>query len=91
MGENETFDPGRLRAEGWQRRSVASEPRLGEAVAAYRSLGYEVLLVPVLREGVGEGAAACTACLEAGEDPHRYQVIYTREKAGAPDEGEELF
>jgi hypothetical protein len=90
VAEDNIFDPERLRAEGWQRRSVASEPRLGEAAAAYRSLGYEVRLVPVLQEGAGEGAA-CTVCLEAGDDPHRYQVIYTRKGAGAPDEAGELF
>lgn len=92
MGENESFDPARLLAEGWQRQSVASEPRLGEAVATYRSLGYEVLLVPVLQECAGEGSAGtCTACFGAGEDPDRYQVIYTRRTGGSRVEMEDLF
>lgn len=90
MDANVAFDPERLRAQGWQRRSVASEPRLGEAVAAYRSLGYEVLLVPALQEGVGDGGA-CTACLEAQQDPHGIQVIYTRRKAGGGGEADDLF
>ncbi len=68
------FDPARLEAEGWTRRNVVSEPRLGEAVDLYRALGLEVLLVPV-REG---GDGSCTACFSADEDPDRYRVIYTR-------------
>ncbi len=69
-------DPARLKAEGWTRRNVASEPRLGEAVDLYRSLGLEVLLVPVrIRDGAD---GSCTACFSADADPDRYQVIYTR-------------
>ncbi len=68
-----------LAAEGWTRRSVASEPRLGEAVALYAALGYEVRLVPLCEDGGdGEGEAACTACYAADPDPGRHRVIYTR-------------
>ena len=35
-----------LRA-GWERRFVASEPRLAEAVELYESIGFEVLLDPL--------------------------------------------
>lgn len=76
-------DQGELAAAGWRRRNVASEPRLSESVGLYRSLGYEVLLVPAARvRGAGGLEGSCTACLEAGGDPERDQVIYTRPKAG---------
>lgn len=88
MGEQRAFDSRELSAAGWRRRSVASEPRLGEAVAMYRNLGYEVLLVPLLREDPG---GSCTACFDADASPERYQVIYTRPKEGAQDETDDLF
>jgi len=76
------FDPQVLAAQGWRRQSVASEPRLSEAVELYRSLGQEVLLVPVLREcTVDGGAGTCTTCFGEDDDPDRFQVIYTRPKA----------
>ena len=62
-----------LESEGWTRRTVADEPRLGEAAELYRSLGYEVLLEP-LKSHMDE--ETCTSCLDA--DPERYRVIYTR-------------
>ena len=75
----EPVDPKNLIAEGWIRQSVASEPRLGEAVELYESLGFEVLLIPVLSECASEGGAGtCTACFGADENPDRYKVIYTR-------------
>ena len=82
------------RTEGWQRQSVASEPRLSEAVELYESLGFDVLLVPVLEECSSEGAdGTCTACFGADADPSRFKVIYTRPGATAgsalPDEAPE--
>lgn len=68
-----------LAAEGWTRRSVASEPRLGEVADLYRSLGFEVLLVPVA-EVDDEGA--CAVCF--GPDADRHRVIYTRPASQAP-------
>lgn len=86
------MDPKQLAAEGWTRQSVASEPRLSEAVQTYESLGFEVLLVPVLQEcGSGGGAGSCTACFGADENPDRYQVIYTRPGQGAAGENDALF
>ncbi|GAB4287333.1 MAG: hypothetical protein Kow0092_40380 [Deferrisomatales bacterium] len=77
--DDEAFDGDRLAAEGWTRRSVASEPRLSEAVRTYESLGFEVLLVPVAAECAAEGReGTCTACFDADDDPERYRVIYTR-------------
>lgn len=92
MSERARVDPRGLRAQGWQRRNVAAEPQLGEAVALYRSLGHEVLLVPVLAECAAEGdAGSCTACFGADGDPERYQVIYTRPAGDAGGGAEELF
>ena len=80
---------GDLAAEGWTRRSVASEPRLSEAVGMYETLGLEVLLVPVLRESASEGVAGgCTSCFGADENPDRFQVIYTRPKVGRKGDNE---
>lgn len=85
------MDPRTLVEDGWTRQNVASEPRLGEAVEAYRKLGFEVLLVPVLEECRAEGEpGTCTACFGAGEDSTRYQVIYTRRRAG-PCEDDDPF
>ena len=92
MGERRFFDVRELSAAGWRRRSVAAEPRLSEAAEMYRSLGYEVLLVPVLGEGAADGGdGSCTACFEADAYPERYQVIYTRPMEGATDETDDLF
>ena len=77
--------------EGWQRQSVASEPRLSEAVELYESLGFEILLVPVLQECSSGGAeGTCTACFGADEDPERLKVIYTRPKIIAAGDDEPL-
>lgn len=86
------MDLEKLVDEGWQRQSVASEPRLSEVVRTYEGLGFEVLLVPVLDQCEAEGGAgACTACFSADDDPNRYQVIYTRPRGGGQDPLEELF
>lgn len=65
-----------LERQGWTRRNVACEPRLGEAAELYRSLGLEVRLVPLGQLDRGEGEASCAACFE--DDPLRHQVIFTR-------------
>jgi len=63
----------RLTAEGWVRQFSASEPRLSEAVASYRELGFEVRLEPVeLRPPDG----SCRSCLI--DCPDHVKVIYTR-------------
>ncbi|WP_025323410.1 hypothetical protein [Deferrisoma camini] len=73
-------DPAELEQAGWVRRSVASEPRLSEIVETYRSLGYEVRLLPAAAVcGSGKEGAACTACFDGDPDPNRYQVVLTRE------------
>lgn len=72
----------KLADEGWQRQHVDCDPRLREAVETYESLGFEVLLVPVLAVCASEGqSGTCTACFEADSDPEKYKVIYTRKRA----------
>jgi hypothetical protein len=71
-----------LVAEGWERRFVAMEPRLSEAVQLYEEIGFEVLLDPLPTEvelkGAGCEESGCTACFDA--DRERYRIIYTRAK-----------
>jgi len=63
--------------EGWKRRMVASEPRLSEIVEMYKSLGFEVKLVPLD---------------PSDPEAERTKVVYTRPKPGkGPDEDEGLF
>lgn len=69
-----------LAAEGWVRKSVATEPRLGEIAALYRELGMEVLLVPLLELcGLEDDSGGCATCIEGDADPGRYKVVFTRE------------
>jgi hypothetical protein len=60
-----------LKKEGWEKRFTMDEPRLSEAVAQYKEIGFEVLLEPV-----DTSSEECTSCLTAMSD--RYKTIYTR-------------
>lgn len=71
------MDTAKLKAEGWTRRSVASEPRLSEIVTLYEELGLEVLLVPAL-DGAEE--ADCVECFSAEAGPTGAKIVYTRER-----------
>ena len=62
----------KLAVEGWERRSVLSEPRLSEVVQEYQELGFEVRLEPVTS---GDPESGCDACFTP-EDGAR--IIYTR-------------
>jgi len=62
-----------LKAQGWERKFAASEPRLSEAREEYAVLGFEVLLEPAVPLAEGDD---CAACLEDDLSPVR--VIYTR-------------
>lgn len=78
--------------EGWRRRTVASEPRLGEIVELYRSLGFEVRLEPVGPDDPYWDEDGCTVCLEDPSARETVRVVYTRRGPAAPkDEGEDLF
>lgn len=71
-----------LLGAGWEKRFVASGPRLQEAVELYGEIGFEVLLEPLPAEGELKDAACeesgCTACFDV--DRERYRIIYTRAK-----------
>jgi hypothetical protein len=73
-----------LKGQGWEKRFIASEPRLSEAVELYRSIGFDVLLEPLPDEKElekdGCSASGCTACFEAGKE--RYRIIFTRARKG---------
>ena len=62
-----------LVGEGWERRSILSEPRLSEAVEMYEELGFEVRVEPVDLECMDEDCKECFV----GED---CRVIYTRKR-----------
>lgn len=71
-----------LKAKGWRKQFMADEPRLSEAVAEYRDLGFEVHLEevdPVTRQQ-GSG---CTFCFEMPEVAAQFKIIFTRKAPGA--------
>ena len=69
-----------LVGEDWERRFVATEPRLQEAVELYESIGFDVLLEPLPTEeelkGAGCEERGCAACFDV--DRGRYKIIYTK-------------
>jgi hypothetical protein len=71
-----------LLAEGWERRFIANEPRLAEAVQLYQEIGFDVLLEPLPTDeelkGAGCEESGCTECFDV--DRERYRIIYTRVK-----------
>ena len=85
----------RLRKEGWNKRFVANEPRLSEAVEMYREAGFEVHLEPLSEEPecdscVGdEEVDNCRICFEGTED--QYKIIFTRAKEGISESEDNLF
>jgi hypothetical protein len=66
-----------LLAQGWVRQFLADEPRLGEAVAQYRELGFEVRLEP-LDPAACAASNGCAACFGSPELAARFRVIFTR-------------
>jgi hypothetical protein len=74
-----------LISQGWERRFVASEPRLSEVAELYDSIGFDVLLDPMPTEEEVEQQGGCSdgecrACFEVGKE--NYRIVYTRAKAG---------
>lgn len=69
-----------LASAGWERRFIASEPRLSEMAEMYREIGFEVILEPLSPKeemnGQDCGESGCTVCLDAERD--KYRVIFTR-------------
>jgi hypothetical protein len=62
-----------LEEQGWERKTTTDEPRLGELVELYRSIGFEVHLEPFV-----PGDEACSECMAA--EPERFKTIYIRPK-----------
>jgi hypothetical protein len=76
-----------LKSEGWTKQFMADEPRLGEASAEYRRLGFEVHLEDVDPSACQEGLG-CTACFELPEVAAQFKIIFTRKAQGqAADSG----
>ncbi|ADK86155.1 conserved hypothetical protein [Desulfarculus baarsii DSM 2075] len=71
-----TATTARLTAQGWRRRLTAAGPRLDEAVAEYRLLGFEVRLEPVDPAASDDGQ--CAACLGDPRAAEALRVIFTR-------------
>ena len=74
-----------LEKDGWKEQFIACEPRLSEAAAMYREIGFEVHLEPMPKEpqcdncAGGENAeekTECRICYEGRED--QYRIIFTR-------------
>ena len=66
---------------GWEKRFVASEPRLTEMVEMYKEIGFEVHLEPLPpKEEMDEKSceeSGCTACFDV--DRERYRIIFTKQ------------
>ena len=74
--------------KGWQRRFIASEPRLSEMSAMYEETGFDVHREPLAAveepdDERGE-CQGCRICFEGFED--EYKVIYTRPATGECEE-----
>ena len=74
-----------LLAEGWTRQFMADQPRLGEAVALYRELGFEVRLEP-LDPAACRASQGCAACFQDPEAAGRFRIIFTRGPAASVPE-----
>lgn len=88
-----------LEKEGWTRRFVAGEPRLSEAVEAYKQAGFEVSLqsFPTRESGCetcpGEDKSdqdgkECRVCFDGSED--QYKIIFTRPAQGETESSNDL-
>jgi len=64
-----------LAKNGWMKQNTIGEPRLGECVELYESLGYEVHLEPVHPNEMTE---ECRKCYE--KELETVKTIYTRKK-----------
>jgi hypothetical protein len=85
----------RLEKEGWSKRFVASEPRLGEAVEMYHKAGYEVRIEPLPKGTECDSCVGteedddCRICFEGAED--MYKTIFTRAKENKTESEDDLF
>ena len=79
MGKKIPKNQGRdaeLERQGWMRRFVADEPRLREIVELYKSIGYEVRLMPAVFDQISKECRKCSPY----KDRDKYKTIYTRPK-----------
>ncbi len=76
MVEAADFKEDPLEKEGWQRRSILDEPRLGEVVKMYEDMGLEVLVTD-LKPELAEG---CKTCIDG--QAGKLKVVYTRSRKG---------
>ncbi|MCX7965612.1 MAG: hypothetical protein N2596_03185 [Syntrophorhabdaceae bacterium] len=71
-----------LKAQGWEKRFIACEPRLSEIVELYKEIGFEVLLEPLPSEDeINEEECSdkdCTVCFQVNRE--KYKIIYTRQR-----------
>jgi hypothetical protein len=69
-----------LISAGWEKRFIASEPRLSEMVEMYVEIGFEVHLEPLPTKEETEAheceESGCTVCFDLDRD--RYRIIFTR-------------
>ena len=85
----------KLEQKGWVKQFIASEPRLGEAVAVYKDAGFDVHLEPLPKGHECETCAGpeepkeCRVCFDGVED--QYKIIFTRPAKVAKSPDEDLF
>jgi len=91
MGNESRLRIEELEKQGWIMQFIANEPRLSEAAALYKELGFEVHLEPLPRGGECDTCAGtedrkekreCRVCFEGFED--QYKIIYTRPRKHSP-------
>ncbi|MDO8438645.1 MAG: hypothetical protein Q7S67_00190 [Telluria sp.] len=71
-------------ADGWERLSTLSEPRLSEMVENYKALGYEVEVRDRQR---AEGG--CNTCFDAGDEMGQvFGTLFIRRTDGARQDNE---
>lgn len=63
-----------LTKAGWEKKSVADEPRLSEIAEMYKEIGFEVHL----ESFNPDEEPGCIDCMK--KSPETYKVIYTRKK-----------
>jgi hypothetical protein len=87
----------KLEKKGWERKFIACEPRLSEAVDMYRKAGFEVHLEPLTEAyecetclpPQEETGRPCRICYEGLED--QYKIIFTRPKAAATSADDDIL
>lgn len=66
--------------QGWERRTVAQEPRLSELVELYEEMGFLVRVEPLTLDDAMCKATGCTQCFDDPATLEATKVIYTKKK-----------